>query len=287
MIYEYVEVGKELKKIREAKGRTIEELIEEIKISEEYFLAIEAGDLSNLPSQIYYGLFVRSYCKELGLDADKFLNKYALEETASDSDDDSSKTESTAKVPQGSSSSASSSREGSPLIIAIWVIGILIIVMAAIFWFSGSDDKTDTDVVEDSYSMDAIESEPEMALTIVADTLSPKIVVEPEPVQPEPLRLDLSISELSWVLVMSDGDTVLNRNLTADAVRNLTADTAFIFSIGNPQGVSMILNGRPMRAISNGGRPILNEEINQDNYEDYYLTAVNKPDSGESVVEGN
>jgi len=61
-------LGKVLRQERERRQLDIIELSERLKIPLENLEGIEEGDLSKLPSEIYYNLFARSYATFLGID---------------------------------------------------------------------------------------------------------------------------------------------------------------------------------------------------------------------------
>jgi hypothetical protein len=73
------------------------------------------------------------------------------------------------------------------------------------------------------------------------------------------------------VVVVADGDTVLIDNLDSGFARTLAAQEGFAISLGNPSGVELKLNNRPLRSISPGGRVVNNVVIDRSNFEDFFL----------------
>lgn len=67
----FQELGLTLQREREAKGLTIEAVMEATKISRINLVAIENGDRSSLPHPVYTKGFVKSYARLLELDADE------------------------------------------------------------------------------------------------------------------------------------------------------------------------------------------------------------------------
>ncbi len=124
------------------------------------------------------------------------------------------------------------------------------------------EDKT-TPIIDTSkeISADIIQND--------ADTNSTLLNTSP------PLTLDIEVLELSWILVMADGDTVLHRNLRPEDTRRLTANDNFNLSVGNPNGVVMKLNNRLMRPLSRNGRVVTNLLITQGNKENYFSIEEN------------
>ncbi|MFD2171269.1 helix-turn-helix domain-containing protein [Tumebacillus lipolyticus] len=79
------ELGAELKRIREQKGYTLEQIQQATKIRTRYLEAIEAGELSVMPGIVYARGFIKSYCDYLGVDGQAMLEQYGL---AVDKDDE-------------------------------------------------------------------------------------------------------------------------------------------------------------------------------------------------------
>jgi len=65
----------DFKKIRESKNITIEDIVKNTRIQEQYIYAIEKGNFQDLPL-VYTRLFLKSYCKVMGLDIHKILKQY-------------------------------------------------------------------------------------------------------------------------------------------------------------------------------------------------------------------
>lgn len=68
--------GDELKKNREEKGISIEEIAEETKIQKRYLIDIEKGELENLPGKTYVRGFLKNYSLALKIDPVGILEKY-------------------------------------------------------------------------------------------------------------------------------------------------------------------------------------------------------------------
>ena len=65
----------DFKEIRESKNITIEDVVKRTRIQAQYINAIEKGIFQDLPS-VYIKLFLKSYCKIIGLDEHKTLIQY-------------------------------------------------------------------------------------------------------------------------------------------------------------------------------------------------------------------
>lgn len=71
--------GEILRKAREAKNLSINEIALSLKINSKALTAIEEGDLSKLPAKTFLRGFVQSYAQALKIDTDEVLNVFAEE----------------------------------------------------------------------------------------------------------------------------------------------------------------------------------------------------------------
>src|SRR5208337_1972142 len=70
--------GENLRREREMRGVSLEEISSATKISLRFFEAIEREDFSKLPGGIFSRSFVRSYARYLGLDEDRVMAEFQL-----------------------------------------------------------------------------------------------------------------------------------------------------------------------------------------------------------------
>lgn len=73
LMKELVEI---LKKAREEKGISLEEIQQETRISMKHLRAIEAGELNKLPGDFYRRAFLASFAARVGLDREEILDRY-------------------------------------------------------------------------------------------------------------------------------------------------------------------------------------------------------------------
>ena len=70
------ELGAFLRKTREGKHISLEDVVDTTKIRSRYLKAIEDGDWDDLPSEVYARGFVRSYADFLGLDGQQIVTQF-------------------------------------------------------------------------------------------------------------------------------------------------------------------------------------------------------------------
>jgi len=77
-------VGKRLQQARGAKGLTLEQAAEEMRLSEEVLGALEADRFDILGAQVFVRGHLRQYAQLLGLDADEVMQRYSAQDHPSD-----------------------------------------------------------------------------------------------------------------------------------------------------------------------------------------------------------
>ncbi len=87
---------------------------------------------------------------------------------------------------------------------------------------------------------------------------------------PEKLDLHLRARQDVWVVVARDGDTVMNRQLSAGEERRWQADYRFVLTVGISTAVELTLNGTRLAPLADRAQTIAGLEINQVNYWDFY-----------------
>ena len=78
-VCELSELGKLLRKAREERGYSLDDVQDITKIRKRYLEAIEEGDYKVLPGTFYARAFVKNYAETVGLDAEELLRLYQRE----------------------------------------------------------------------------------------------------------------------------------------------------------------------------------------------------------------
>lgn len=69
-------VGEHLRRAREARGLSLNQLAEQTKISRFYLEALESDQPERLPGPFFYKAFIKQYCKVLGIEAKQFQQEF-------------------------------------------------------------------------------------------------------------------------------------------------------------------------------------------------------------------
>ena len=69
-------VGEFFRQVRETKGLTVDEVSSKTRIRSDFVKALEDGNFSKLPDQVFARGFVRSYARSLGLDEEDAIQRF-------------------------------------------------------------------------------------------------------------------------------------------------------------------------------------------------------------------
>jgi len=281
--------GEYLRREREMRGVSLEEISTATKISIRFLQAIENEELSKLPGGIFTRSFVRTYARYLGLDEERVLADCQLAGQQKPEVDIRRITANRAR-PNGA---ASRTR-----LIAFLMAGVLLAIGYALFRHSRRvmEQQSSTPMVipqsttapgtnppptaapaqpstpaqpGNNPSLSATSASPTAGATTAPGTLqggppSPGAKANPpnQSVTSEAtsavaahtdLVLQVAATERVWVAVDADGKTVLQKVLNPNEVENLKALDSFDVTIGNAQGVVLTLNGETLKPLGRRG----------------------------------
>ncbi|WP_277187955.1 helix-turn-helix domain-containing protein [Caballeronia sp. BR00000012568055] len=134
-------VGARLAQLRQAKAWSIDDVSARLKVSPQKLLALESGDISQLPDRTFAAGIVRSYAKILGADPAPFTAAFRR---------DGASIEHNLKVPASAAVGLPRTRVSVPLGSSqgrkrswMWGIGAVIVGMiAVVMWHTGGDSST-------------------------------------------------------------------------------------------------------------------------------------------------
>ena len=281
--------GEYLRREREMRGVSLEEISTATKISIRFLQAIENEELSKLPGGIFTRSFVRTYARYLGLDEERVLADCQLAGQHKPEVDIRRITANRAR-PNGA---ASRTR-----IIALLMAGVLLASGYVLFRHSRRvmEQQSSTPMVtapsttapgtnppptaapvqpstpaqpENNPSLPATSTSPPAGAATAPGTLpggapSPGAKANPpnqsatsEATSPVAAHTDLVLqvaaTERVWVAVDADGKTVLQKVLNPNEVENLKALDSFDVTMGNAQGVVLTLNGETLKPLGRRG----------------------------------
>lgn len=217
-------IGEELRRRREEKKFSVEDVSTRLKISTAYLTAIENLNTSDLPSIGYVLGYVRSYAALLGMSPSEAASRYRTDSEAPDNIIKSERRNFVYKqgirLPKGSFAAAS--------IAATFAI--------AAIWYSGSSDAQNDTVV------------PVIATSSVPSTPA---------VQLDPNILTIAATRATWIEVRNqNGDIVISRIFVPGERFEIARQSGMIMSVRDAGAVSIIRSGESTGPIGPKGQPI-------------------------------
>jgi cytoskeleton protein RodZ len=222
--------GETLRREREMRSVTLEEISDATKISFRALQALEAEDFTKLPGGIFTRSFVRTYARYLGLDENKVMAEYLA--VCPKSEDVNLKHFNPVKPTSGKVTP-----RGRLVVLTL----ALALVAAGYALYSYSRGRLATRVRAVSTAQGASPSPPAGSRGGAAPRESADLV------------LQVAATERSWVAVDADGKPAFQRILNPHDIQTVKATTSFDFITGNAQGVILTLNGETLKPLGQRG----------------------------------
>lgn len=262
--------GDKLRRERELRAVTLDEIAEATKIGTRSLKALEEEQFDILPGGIFNKGFVRAYAKYLGIDEEQAVADYmaangeTATKTATLSDDElvASVLKKRAEPERAVSTELPSSKA--------WVALALIALLAAGGYSAWRYYQQRYLAQTEPISAPSIQAQvPQQVTALPAEiTEAPNsqsatpVPATPSEIQTQPttnsganstvageFTVKLHARELAWVSVQADGKTVLERLLDADTDQTITAKESVILKVGKPGAVEVSFNGKPVGAL--------------------------------------
>ncbi|MDH4157213.1 MAG: DUF4115 domain-containing protein [candidate division Zixibacteria bacterium] len=263
-----------LKLERERRRLSLDDLSVELKIPLASLESVESGDISTLPSEVYYSLFAKSYAEALGIDYARTIEAIkedigeALEPVdASEADGteiafpDRHTPEKQEVTPDAARAESSGNMKKLAVIMGI-IVAAFVIFLALNMLLSGDDSP-------EASRQAAVPIEDEPAGEPTASAEDARYTSYdwnvPEYTEPQPFTLRLAARGESWATILADGDTAVFRNLLPGRIYTVTAKYRMRVSVAVPSQVDIELNGRPVNLVDPEDRRISRVEITQVN----------------------
>ena len=253
-----MDVGATLRRARERKRLTLEQIAQSTKISVSTLNALESNDFDRLPATVYTRGFLRSFAREVDLDPEEMVEHY-MEQC------DAAMPAPMTAAPVEAPLSAESQRTAAPRQRTIVVprFGVALAVLALLI--AGGAYYGMVRYNADAASAASAAEAPPVAAP--APTPPPDAIPAAN-VVPDVLRIELTATGPCWVSAHADGEGALSRLLQAGEKHSLQANDEVILRVGDPSTVSISINGVAGRPLGRPGQPIT-VQINKQNFRDF------------------
>ena len=248
--------GEELRKEREIRGISVEEIAAATKIRKGFLEALERNEFGALPAPAFTRGFVRAYARYLGLNPEEMVDRYIFFERSAREGINEMPTpliSNDSAALQKLRESRDRTRRTS---IALIVVGVLAVAAAVIWFFMFRSHKSTQPSAR--AGVPAVSPAPEMAPSTTTSTPAPSVSPAGSQAQAAastaPMTLTLKAIENTWVDLQSDGRPVLTGEVTAGETKTFQAANDFKFAtIGNAGGLTLSLNGRQLLPLGRRG----------------------------------
>ena len=284
--------GEKLRRERELRAVTLDEIAEATKIGSRSLKALEDEHFDILPGGIFNKGFVRAYAKYLGIDEEQAVADYmaAIGESASKpgpvSEDviasiAKKRSEPERKIdPEEKSSSK------------LWVVLAVIALLAAGTYSSWKYIQQRK--IQKQADFEALKAAAQPGVSLPGELATPVKDVTPQPAPPaaqtatpqsgtgqpatttipaatQPVQpktptavasvpgefaIKLHATEGAWVSIQADGKTVIEQLLSPDFERTITAKEKIVIKVGKPGALEVSFNGKPVGPLGPGDKTV-------------------------------
>ena len=293
-------LGQELKKQREARNISLDEMASSTKIVGRYLQALEEDRFDAMPGGFFVKGIIRTYAVYVGLDPDEVLARYReagmFEEPA--------RTRSAA--PEAEPSSPRPKWLAPGLVIGA---GVLLLVVLAVSWRScrprrvvpgppaatvlpqtrpaakpAEEKRSDAEQAGGRVAAGTplqgktAAAPPTTTPSTAAPAAGGATAPAPRPAEPAPatpeettgLTMDISFQEETWIQVSADGQPKISGLFPAGGKARARAEKEIVINVlGNAGGVTFLLNGRPGKTLGRTGEVLSNIRITPDNLKEF------------------
>ncbi len=274
-----VKIGEVLRLERERQGFKLEDISTDLKIPINNLQAVENGDVDALPSELYFGLFAKSYSEAIGVDYTATVDaiKEELASVPTPPPENSKKKKSvTVSSEIDDAEEAVNNFDESTTSVSFFVkqkkliysVAVAVIVIGG--YFVLSQLLKDISSGSEEYTSNMIEAE-DIHNTPTESPYEKYDWNVPAYKKPEPFTLTMTARAESWSTVLADGDTAIFRRLVPGRTYKATARYRMFLSVAVPSKVDIKLNGQPIDPVSPETKRISRVLIDQTNI-DSFLT---------------
>jgi cytoskeletal protein RodZ len=248
-------VGEILRRERQAQGREMLEIAEDLCITQRYLRALEEDDIKSLPGTFFYKSFVKQYAALLGLDAEKLQAGVdaltAVEEP----------------LPLPGADPKHPLREVDPIVadsnrryfsdrrvgLSVAALAVVLLGCSGFYtWWNKASRGAQTAAVRQQPGVTAIPVASVSNKSPAVPTVD--VTTETGPDGVNHVVLNLSATETTWLSITSEGKNIFSGILEPSQTKTLRASDVAKMKVGNAGGLDVRWNGKPIGPIGPRGQ---------------------------------
>lgn len=242
--------GEYLKRERELREISLEEIRDSTKINIRFLKALEADKFDLLPGKFFTRGIIRSYAGYIGLDVRDVLDKYdelflmksSSEEKKDEEKDRSDKSKPTFKLK-----------------ILLWTFVILVLIaISVIFYLKYGKKQTQVSQIAILEETEVPKTEEKRIPEITTDKIE------------KGLKLEFKVDQKTWFQIYADGELIFEGTKDAGETFPVSAEDEIIMHVGNAGGFTYTINGYQGKSLGMPGQVTRDVLINMENYKNYF-----------------
>jgi cytoskeletal protein RodZ len=230
--------GEHLRRERELRGVSLEEIAAATRISTRFLEALENEQWDRLPGGAFNRGFIRSIARFLGIDEDGLVSEYAYERTSVDGIRSTRHTE---KIP----------RAWGSVLLVLLIAGV---VVAGGFWVFAHFRTAIVAPLHGRFTVGAAMNQAKAYATPTTLAAPSEVSTATAPVATD-LALTIQASKPADLTVRADGQTVFAGGLQANDVKQFEAHETLEITSSDSTALVLLLNGQPMPWVGAPGEP--------------------------------
>ena len=246
--------GERLRREREMRGITLDEISESTKISRRHLESLEKEEFDELPGGIFNKGFVRAYARYLGIDEDQAVADYSSASAEQPAPPDQFPLE----VHEKPNREMNPRRSPLPLVIAV----IALVAVMAVLWARNRGRHAEGPA--NAAPSTAAAGSPQAGSAAVETPAEPapvhsSEVAAPAPPTPAPPSIAatptrtfvvvVKAKEPAWVSLTADGRETWKGVMEANSKRLVRAARSVVITTGNAGGIEISHNGHALGAL--------------------------------------
>jgi len=259
-------LGQDLKRERELRGISLEEISNSTKISLKQLEALEQDRMDALPGDFFIKAILRAYADSIGLEENEVLNRYyeasLLQEQSLES-----------KTQYGKAKQPIPKRIKKMIGLTV-LVAVSLIILASVYLISWK--KRTSLPQEELKTSSLIPKEAPTSLPEI-EPFTPSAFIE------EKLTLEISFMEETWLQVYADGELKVEEIKRPGEKISVEACEELLIHLGNAGGVAYRINNREGKPFGASGVTVRNIRITIENFKDFFLQESEEIDIPETV----